>query len=203
MGTQFRRNQRAMAMEVLSERQNHRCCYCGVRTNENVSYNNQATVEHVLTKELYGNRTDLDNCVMACRGCNHKRNDMPVGCWLVMIARYTPLPMVPTPVYKQAHYERAWRLAGEWISQYVFGDSLSYARSNRIMWEWVASYKLLLPKANKARSRHWNRMLRNRERGFFDRLFPTENQKRRLIRDHGKTLDELNPNHYGYLEEET
>jgi hypothetical protein len=51
----------------LSEAQNWRCCYCGVRTNEPES--SIPTIEHIIPKNL-GGLDHPDNMAMACRECN-------------------------------------------------------------------------------------------------------------------------------------
>lgn len=61
-------------ISVLSERQNHRCCWCGERTNNTPNSRKQASVEHVLPR-AHGGTDDMDNLVMACRSCNTKRAD--------------------------------------------------------------------------------------------------------------------------------
>ncbi|RYD68679.1 MAG: HNH endonuclease [Verrucomicrobiaceae bacterium] len=59
---------------VLSERQNHRCAYCGIVTNLVRESKQRATVEHVLTRSR-GGRDHPDDCVMACARCNGKRGE--------------------------------------------------------------------------------------------------------------------------------
>lgn len=61
----------------LSERQNHRCCYCGVnmtRTRDTPdSHLTMMTVEHVIPQSQ-GGTDDDDNLVAACQSCNSSRN---------------------------------------------------------------------------------------------------------------------------------
>jgi len=64
---------------VLSERQNHRCCYCGTQMNdaksgENNSKLDTSTVDHVIPKSK-GGLDHPDNYVIACYGCNNLRGD--------------------------------------------------------------------------------------------------------------------------------
>ena len=58
----------------ISEAQNWRCCYCGVRTTTRGDNRvpNYATFEHILPKCWSGDEHP-DNLVMACVTCNSKR----------------------------------------------------------------------------------------------------------------------------------
>jgi 5-methylcytosine-specific restriction endonuclease McrA len=57
----------------LSESQNWRCCYCGVKTNLNTEP--KATIEHV--KRIADGGTDeYFNLVMACEKCNNLKGDI-------------------------------------------------------------------------------------------------------------------------------
>lgn len=67
-------------IEILSERQNHRCCYCGhameiISTPLSVVPRQAATKEHVIPKS-YNGLGLLDNLVAACRLCNELRGNM-------------------------------------------------------------------------------------------------------------------------------
>jgi hypothetical protein len=53
---------------ALCEAQNHRCCYCGVRSDA-------LTFEHVVPAS-HGGSSDWDNLVMACEPCNGRRGTM-------------------------------------------------------------------------------------------------------------------------------
>lgn len=57
---------------ILSERQNHKCCYCGEVVNDVVNSRRQVTLEHIIPESM-GGATDLWNCVVAHRKCNNKR----------------------------------------------------------------------------------------------------------------------------------
>jgi hypothetical protein len=66
----------------LSERQNHRCCYCGVETwtpyddggdGKDGPKKTRATVEHVKPR-LAGGTDKKGNVVMACALCNQRRD---------------------------------------------------------------------------------------------------------------------------------
>lgn len=61
--------------ERLCERQNWRCCYCGIRMQLEVHFQrDSATLEHVVPRSL-GGPDDEGNIVMACYPCNHERAD--------------------------------------------------------------------------------------------------------------------------------
>ena len=61
----------------LSESQNHRCCYCGIRTVSEIGFKNSATIDHIIPKsrgpntlEWYNFVNDYYNLVMCCSHCN-------------------------------------------------------------------------------------------------------------------------------------
>lgn len=57
---------------ILSERQNHRCCYCGIRMNDEQGHKDSATIEHVLPRSQ-GGANHHENYVIACYRCNNAR----------------------------------------------------------------------------------------------------------------------------------
>lgn len=66
---------------VLSEPQNHRCCYCG---HEMIRYQhvdgetmprNAATRDH-LEPRVYGGKTSYENMIAACLLCNNLRGEL-------------------------------------------------------------------------------------------------------------------------------
>lgn len=57
---------------ILSEQQNHRCCWCKCRVTEIRDKKNSATIEHIIPKSL-GGEDHLDNYAVACYRCNNKR----------------------------------------------------------------------------------------------------------------------------------
>jgi CRISPR/Cas system Type II protein with McrA/HNH and RuvC-like nuclease domain len=60
---------------ILSERQNHRCCYCGTRmVDDNGRSKFSATVDHVTPKSK-GGIDHHENYVIACYHCNNLRGD--------------------------------------------------------------------------------------------------------------------------------
>ena len=79
-----RRDRRAAAtpypnikmLRRLSAEQNHRCCYCGVRThfpkNRGQPEPDGATIEHVQPLGR-GGSNEWENLAMACAACNAKR----------------------------------------------------------------------------------------------------------------------------------
>ena len=68
-------------LEILSERQNHRCCYCGhhmitiEKHQQERPPRNAATREHVIPKSYQGNGLE-PNLVAACKLCNELRGNM-------------------------------------------------------------------------------------------------------------------------------
>jgi 5-methylcytosine-specific restriction endonuclease McrA len=54
----------------VMKRDKHTCMYCG--THEDL------TVDHVIPKSR-GGQTSFENCVTACRSCNHKKGNRPLG----------------------------------------------------------------------------------------------------------------------------
>lgn len=62
----------------ISEAQNHRCCYCGVRFGASIPelgwtpFQTALTLEHVRPKSEGGGH-GWDNIAGACRRCNHRR----------------------------------------------------------------------------------------------------------------------------------
>lgn len=64
-----------VALETLSERQNHRCCWCGVRMIGIMPDSDAPTYEHV-TPRSKGGSDDESNLVAACNLCNQLRRTM-------------------------------------------------------------------------------------------------------------------------------
>lgn len=62
---------------MLSEAQNHKCCWCGCMTTEQRDKKNSSTIEHIIPKSL-GGKNVLDNYAMACYKCNNKRNTLTI-----------------------------------------------------------------------------------------------------------------------------
>lgn len=60
---------------ALSEAQNHRCCYCGVRFAEGADHPASMTIEH-LVRRADGGRREWLNEVAACRSCNNMRHEL-------------------------------------------------------------------------------------------------------------------------------
>lgn len=59
----------------LSEAQNHRCAYCGIRLTDTKLAHDEATIDHVVPR-VAGGRPIWSNEVMACRLCNEGRGAM-------------------------------------------------------------------------------------------------------------------------------
>jgi len=91
----------------LSERQNHRCCYCGVETwtpyddgmidgkEKKGPQPSRATVEHVRPR-LAGGTDRKGNVVMACARCNQRRDrDNPYIFMLELDGRLDKFSLVP------------------------------------------------------------------------------------------------------------
>lgn len=57
---------------VLSEAQNHKCCWCGRVITELRNRKNSATIEHVQPRSL-GGPDHPDNYAVSCDRCNSKR----------------------------------------------------------------------------------------------------------------------------------
>ncbi len=68
---------------LLSERQNHRCCICGIRMSDIPGRFDSATFEHVIPKRV-GGKTSEANCVVTCSQCN--RNGTAWQVWTTFCA---------------------------------------------------------------------------------------------------------------------
>ena len=62
-------------LQALSEAQNWRCCYCGIRVSD--TFYDQPTLEHVIPKSKNGG-DHPDNLVMACYACNNARSNQDI-----------------------------------------------------------------------------------------------------------------------------
>jgi 5-methylcytosine-specific restriction endonuclease McrA len=65
--------QRNQTRDLIFERQNHRCCICGVRTEGSArkSEPKAPTLEHVIPSAYVGGITSRANLVMTCVRCNN------------------------------------------------------------------------------------------------------------------------------------
>lgn len=75
-------------LKVLSERQNHRCAYCGKWTwlhslGESGHANDEATTEHII-QQSDGGTWHINNLVMACMKCNSGRGNIPAYAFWLM-----------------------------------------------------------------------------------------------------------------------
>lgn len=95
-------NSRRKKLLRLSERQNHRCCYCGVSTwhpmvddgipNHKKNKRHIATLEHIKTRSE-GGTFAWNNLVMACSECNNTRGTMTVEEFLEAISKPPTKPI--------------------------------------------------------------------------------------------------------------
>jgi hypothetical protein len=67
--------------QVLSEQQNHRCCWCGTRMCEAQGTPDSATIEHI-TPLSKGGEDRPHNFAVACAYCNHRRGSMTVDTFM-------------------------------------------------------------------------------------------------------------------------
>ena len=72
--------------ERCSTEQNHRCCYCGYRTNEGNDKQRIATLEHLIPQSKKGKDT-YENCVMACYECNRKRGSIKLETFINIVLK--------------------------------------------------------------------------------------------------------------------
>ena len=75
----------------LSESQNHRCCYCGVKMwhkalGETGNKFNLATLEHLTCQKFSGEDSE-ENCVVACAWCNSKRGHESYDKFFVIVVK--------------------------------------------------------------------------------------------------------------------
>lgn len=59
-------------LTFLCEKQNNRCCWCGVQMQRTEHTNTRASIEHVIALAI-GGTNDISNLAAACEGCNNKR----------------------------------------------------------------------------------------------------------------------------------
>ncbi len=64
-----------LLLNALSEAQNWRCCYCGIRFSD--TFYQQSTLEHVVPKSKNGD-DHPDNLVIACYACNSARSNQDI-----------------------------------------------------------------------------------------------------------------------------
>lgn len=70
---------------ILSEAQNHRCCWCGVRMTVKRNKSNSATIEHIIPK-CEGGEDHPDNYAVACNKDNNKRGILSVDVYMNCLA---------------------------------------------------------------------------------------------------------------------
>lgn len=69
---------------ILSESQNHRCCWCGVRMTEHQGLSHSETIEHILPKSK-GGKNHTNNYAVACHKCNSSRGTQTIDEFLCKI----------------------------------------------------------------------------------------------------------------------
>lgn len=83
---------RADRARLLAEQQGQRCCYCGVRFQDEMPadlrlyFDPRPSVEHLIRIADGGKRV-WQNEVAACRGCNSARGDMAPGKFYELVSR--------------------------------------------------------------------------------------------------------------------
>jgi 5-methylcytosine-specific restriction endonuclease McrA len=77
---------------VVSEAQNHKCCWCGRDTITKPNKSNSATLEHIIPR-ANGGTDDLDNLAMSCNKCNGKRGILPPEEFMAIISHNTQMAM--------------------------------------------------------------------------------------------------------------
>jgi hypothetical protein len=94
-------------LEILSEQQGHRCCYCGVafvRLVLGVSHPHAPTIEHV--KRLAdGGAKSWDNEVVACKFCNNSRGETEAEAWYLTRSVEGPFQLEPRPTQKTTKHK--------------------------------------------------------------------------------------------------
>jgi 5-methylcytosine-specific restriction endonuclease McrA len=82
--------------DAFSERQNHRCCYCGVRFGEGLA---ALTIDHVVPRSA-GSGNRRANFVAACLRCNGLRGNEDALSFFERKGwdrRHPQEPFLPTP----------------------------------------------------------------------------------------------------------
>lgn len=105
---------------TLSERQSHRCCYCGGDTwhsdiidhQTDRSESNKATLEHLLPASQ-GGTYKWDNLAMACSECNTARGNLPLEEFLASIQNDPKNPKTKISRKKDMAEEERKRIKAE------------------------------------------------------------------------------------------
>lgn len=66
---------------VLSESQNHKCCWCGIRMIDEPGHKKSSTIEHVVPRSE-GGLNHPDNYAVACNRCNQERGTQDAELYL-------------------------------------------------------------------------------------------------------------------------
>ena len=81
-------------------RDDYTCAYCGKRFYNDL---NSISVDHIIPKSL-GGKNEWDNCVTACKACNHKKGNKSLK-EAGMRLLFTPTPMnITTYIQKKLKY---------------------------------------------------------------------------------------------------
>lgn len=80
---------------MLSEAQNHKCCWCGRRMTEYPEKGHSTTIEHVVPRSR-GGEDHIDNYAAACNRCNQKRGNHSIEVFMECIR---------TGVFKKCHQQ--------------------------------------------------------------------------------------------------
>lgn len=76
----------------LSEAQNHRCCYCGIKMVFEANHHNSVVIEKIIASE---NANDWFNLVASCYSCNNRRNGkdaLEYYAWIKQNGRMRAIP---------------------------------------------------------------------------------------------------------------
>ena len=84
---------------ILSEQQNHRCCYCGIRTTEECNKSNSSSIEHIIPSSM-GGENHPDNYVISCHRCNQFRGNENLEIFLLK------LKIFPIDNYTKMEYQK-------------------------------------------------------------------------------------------------
>lgn len=73
----FKSHMNVYRRTLLSEAQNHKCCWCGIMTTEERNKKHSSTIEHVECRSC-GGSDEFENLAMSCSMCNSNRGSMTI-----------------------------------------------------------------------------------------------------------------------------